>query len=107
MGRSSQEKIDTAIELLQAGKTFREIQAVLQQKFKSSMSFSTLSKLKKIQSTNTEESEKIRRLEQELELFKKLYFDLVEKENKSKNNTTNTATTATKVKNGDFNNANN
>lgn len=101
MGRSSQEKIDTAVELLKTGKTFREIQAVLQQKFKSSMSFSTLSKLKNIQSTNSEDSEKIRRLTQELNLFKKLYFDLIEKENKSKKNS------STKEKNGDFNNGHN
>ena len=85
MGRSSQEKINTAIDLLKEGKTFREIQKQLKQKYKSTMSFSTLSKLKNIQTTNTKESDKIHILEQELKLFKRLYFELLEKVNNSEN----------------------
>ena len=86
MGRSSQEKINYAVKLIKVGKTFREIQEILKKKFNSSMSFSTLSKLKQIQSKGSEESEKVSRLEQELSLFKKLYFDLLENVNNSKKN---------------------
>ncbi len=99
MGRSSQEKINTAIELLKEGKTFREIQKQLKLHYKSTMSFSTLSKLNKIQTVNTEESDKIHRLEQELQLFKKLYFELLEKVNNSKN-------ISSKDKNGENQNEN-
>lgn len=84
MGKSSQEKINYAIELLKKGKTFREIQAILQKKFHSSMSFSTLTKLKKILSEKNDQSQRITLLEKELALFKKLYFDLLEKVNNSK-----------------------
>ena len=79
MGKSSQEKIDYAITLLKIGKTFRDIQKQLKNKFGSSMSFSTLTKLKDISAKNTEESAKIKQLEQELTLFKRLYFELLNK----------------------------
>ena len=79
MGKSSQEKIDYAITLLKMGKTFRDIQKQLKNKFGSSMSFSTLTKLKDISAKNTEESAKIKQLEQELTLFKRLYFELLNK----------------------------
>jgi len=79
MGKSSQEKIDYAITLLKMGKTFRDIQKQLKNKFGSSMSFSTLTKLKEISAKNTEESAKIKQLEQELTLFKRLYFELLDK----------------------------
>jgi hypothetical protein len=80
MGKSSQEKIDYAITLLKLGKTFRNIQKQLKNKFGSSMSFSTLTKLKDISAKNTEESVKIKQLEQELALFKRLYFELLDKD---------------------------
>ena len=43
------------------------------------MSFSTLTKLKDISAKNTEESVKIKQLKQELTLFKRLYFELLNK----------------------------
>ena len=85
MGRSSQEKIDAAIELLKKGKTFRDVQKKLKEQFHSTMSFSTLSKLKNIQTSSSKEYEKIQRLELELDLFKNLYFDLLEKVKNSDN----------------------
>lgn len=84
LGRSSQEKIDFAVELLKAGKPYREIQKQLKKKFNSSMSFSTLTKLKNIHTKTMEQSDRITRVEQELELFKKLYFDLLEEVKQSK-----------------------
>jgi hypothetical protein len=79
MGRSSREKIEFATNLLKQGKTFREIRQMLKQKFGTSMSFTTLTKLSMIQETEETNLIRMEKLEQELDLFKNLYFDLKKK----------------------------
>ncbi|UYP44339.1 hypothetical protein NEF87_000624 [Candidatus Lokiarchaeum ossiferum] len=79
MGKSSKEKINYAVELLKQGKTYREIQKELKTQFGSTMSFSTLQKLNQVQEKVIGENSRIQELEQELALFKRLYFELLKK----------------------------
>ncbi|MHA1728083.1 MAG: hypothetical protein ACTSWY_05065 [Promethearchaeota archaeon] len=76
MGKSSQEKIGLAEKLLSKGTSYRLIQKELIKKFGSGMSNTTLKNLQRSQSRVKILEEKIEFLEDELALFKKLYFQL-------------------------------
>ena len=76
MGKSSKEKIDLAEDLLSKGIPYRAIQEELKKKFGSGMSNNTLKTLHSSQSRVIILEERIEFLEDELALFKKLYFQL-------------------------------
>ena len=76
MGKSSKEKIELAENLLSSNTSYRLIQEELKKKFGSGLSNTTLRNLQKEQSRITILEEKIEFLEDELALFKKLYFQL-------------------------------
>ncbi len=77
MPKSPREKTEYAITLLSQGKTYREIQMMLVEKFGSGMSNTTLLKLQYPRPKIEDLLKRIDELEQELLLFKKLYFELV------------------------------
>lgn len=76
MGKSNDNKINYAQDLLRKGIPYRDIQNELKKKYGSGMSNTTLKNLQKEQSEIKFLKEKIEYLEDELELFKKLYFQL-------------------------------
>ncbi len=77
--REYDKKIQYAMDLIRKGLTYREIQNKLNLKFGSSISNSTIKKLnRKIEEEYSKDAE-IARLKKELEVFKKLYFELLEK----------------------------
>jgi hypothetical protein len=76
LGKSSKEKIGLAEKLLRNGTSYRLIQEELIKKFGSGMSNTTLKNLQRSQSRVINLEEKIEFLEDELALFKKLYFQL-------------------------------
>ena len=76
MGKSSKEKIALAEKLLISNTSYRLIQEELKKKFGSGLSNTTLKKLQRDQSRVKILEEKIEFLEDELALFKKLYFQL-------------------------------
>jgi len=76
LGKSSKEKIDLAETLLSKGIPYRKIQEELKKKFGSGMSNNTLKTLQSSQSRVNILEERIEFLEDELALFKKLYFQL-------------------------------
>ena len=84
MGKSGRDKVEFAQALLKKGIPYREIQEKLKEKFGSGMSNTTLKSISRIQSQTKEQDEKIKRLEQELELFKRLYFELANKTGEEK-----------------------
>ncbi len=77
MPKSPREKTEYAITLLSQGKTYREIQMILVEKFGSGMSNTTLLKLQYPKPKIEDLLKRIDELEQELLLFKRLYFELV------------------------------
>jgi hypothetical protein len=76
LGKSSKEKIDFAETLLRKGIPYRRIQEELKKKYGSGMSNNTLKNLQSSQSRVIILEERIEFLEDELALFKKLYFQL-------------------------------
>ncbi len=76
MGKSSKEKIELAEKLLINKTSYRLIQEELKKKFGSGLSNTTLRDLQRDQSRVNILEEKIEFLEEELALFKKLYFQL-------------------------------
>lgn len=83
MGKSSQEKLDLAEQLLQEGKPYRLIQEALVAKFGSGMSNTTLKRLLKEKNKIFQLEERNKQLEHELALFKKMYFELLNATKKS------------------------
>jgi hypothetical protein len=76
LGKSSKEKIELAEKLLINKTSYRLIQEELKKKFGSGLSNTTLRDLQRDQSRVNILEEKIEFLEEELALFKKLYFQL-------------------------------
>ncbi len=76
MGKSSIEKINHAEKLLRQKKTYRFIQSKLKETFGSGMSNTTLKHIEKKQDKIVIMETRIKQLEYELNLFKKLYFEL-------------------------------
>ena len=76
MGKSSKEKIELAEKLLINNTSYRLIQEELKKKFGSGLSNTTLKKLQRDQSRVNILEERIEFLEDELAIFKKLYFQL-------------------------------
>ena len=79
IGRSTQEKIEFAKKLVGEGLSYQDIQVKLRDRFGSGMSNSTLKQLREVNSKLEGQSDQIRQLEQELSLFKKAYFELLDK----------------------------
>jgi hypothetical protein len=75
-GKSSIEKINHAEKLLRLKKPYRLIQNDLKEHFGSGMSNTTLKHLQKKQDKFVLMETRIKQLEYELNLFKKLYFEL-------------------------------
>ena len=82
MGRSSREKIDFAKLLIEKDLPYTEIQKKLIEQYGSGMSNSTIKNLAKKKEEVGDLKMKIKDLERELSLFKRLYFDLLEKTEK-------------------------
>lgn len=78
MGKSSEEKIEYAEELINQGVPYRAIQIRLKEKFDSGMSNSTLQKLQARHDHIVDLEDRIDMLEKELALFKRLYFELLD-----------------------------
>jgi len=76
LGKSSKEKIDLAEKLLSNGTSYRLIQEELKKNFGSGMSNTTLKNLQRSFKGKNLLKEKIEFLEDELALFKKLYFQI-------------------------------
>lgn len=76
LGKSSLEKILFAERLLRQGKPYRIIQDKLQEKFGSGMSNTTLKNLQKKQLKMSILENRVRELEHELGIFKKMYLEL-------------------------------
>ena len=72
-----EEKIQFVENLLSIGKTYRDIQELMKQKFGSGMSNTTLQKIHARMSKVRQLEEKVQYLEEELALFKRLYFELL------------------------------
>jgi hypothetical protein len=87
MGKSSREKLEYAKDLLFKKIPYLKIQELLKEKFcDRGVSNSTLKKLSEELKGNNEYLFRIKNLEKELKLFKKLYFDLKKKqEDKNEN----------------------
>lgn len=79
MGKSSQKKIDYAKSLLKEGIPYLTIQERLKANFGNGMSNTTLNKIKNHIFSSKVKDDKIQELERELALFKKLYFELLDK----------------------------
>ncbi|UYP46705.1 hypothetical protein NEF87_002990 [Candidatus Lokiarchaeum ossiferum] len=78
MGKSSDEKVNLARQLLQLGVPYREIQATLKSKFGSGMSNTTLKKMQEKMEEAKSLREQLDRCQEERNLYKKLYFELLE-----------------------------
>lgn len=78
MGKSSQEKIEFARDLLKIGVPYREIQANLKIKYGSGMSNTTLQGLVEEAEETRRCEEKLRKCEEELRMYKQLYFELLD-----------------------------
>lgn len=76
MPKSPQEKSEYAIALLAQGKTYREVQQLLTERFGSGMSNTTLLKLQYPKPNIENLLKQNEDIEQELTLFKRLYFEL-------------------------------
>ena len=76
--KSSQIKKLRAIELIQKGTPYREIQVLLKNEFGTGMSNSTLKKLLENSTIITQLKNQITRLDGEVKVWKNLYFELKE-----------------------------
>ena len=79
MGKSSLEKVYLAEDLLKQGKSYRFIQSQLVAKFGSGMSNTTLKNIQKRSTQMAILETRIDELEHELNLFKRLYFEVKDK----------------------------
>lgn len=79
MGKSSQEKIEYAQQLLRADIPYREIQEYLKLRFGSGMSNTTLRKLQDEHDEINRLREDLKRSNYQLDLYKRLYHELLEK----------------------------
>ncbi|UYP43762.1 hypothetical protein NEF87_000047 [Candidatus Lokiarchaeum ossiferum] len=78
IGKSSEEKIGFARKLLKMGVSYRDIQANLKIKFGSGMSNTTLQNLLPEVQNEMQRDDRIQQLETELNLYKQMYFELLE-----------------------------
>ena len=76
MGKSSQEKIDFARQLLRARIPYRDIQDMMKSKFGSGMSNNTLQSIVVREDKIEVLMGQLTECRKELELYKKLYFEL-------------------------------
>ena len=79
MGKSSQEKIEYAQQLLSADIPYREIQEYLKLRFGSGMSNTTLQKLQDEHDEINRLREELKRCKYQVDLYKRLYNELLEK----------------------------
>jgi len=79
MGKSSKEKIDYARQLLNAEIPYREIQEYLKLRFGSGMSNTTLRKLQDDHDEINQLREELKRVNNQLDLYKRLYNELLQK----------------------------
>ncbi|OLS14741.1 MAG: hypothetical protein RBG13Loki_1611 [Promethearchaeota archaeon CR_4] len=79
MGKSSQEKINFVYKLLKEGIPYRDIQTKLKDKFGNGISNTTLIRINARVLRDQTLEVRIQQLEEELALFKRLYFELLEK----------------------------
>lgn len=79
MGKSSQEKIDYARQLLRAQIPYREIQEYLKLRFGAGMSNTTLQKLQDEEDEIKQLREELTQTRHQLTLYKRLYHELLEK----------------------------
>jgi hypothetical protein len=79
MGKSSQEKIEYAQQLLRADIPYREIQEYLKLRFGSGMSNTTLQALQVERDEIGRLKEELKRCHHQLDLYKRLYHELLEK----------------------------
>ena len=77
--KSSQEKIEYAQQLLCADIPYREIQEYLKLRFGSGMSNTTLQNLQETRDEIGRLQEELKRCNHQLELYKRLYHELLEK----------------------------
>lgn len=77
--KADREKVEFVIQLIRNDKTYREIQAELKKKFGSSMSNSTIKKIQHELKTQQDKHRDNIRLKKELEIFKQLYFEAMER----------------------------
>jgi hypothetical protein len=86
MPKSSKEKLEFTISLIEKNLKYREIQEKVKEKYGTSISNSTIKKLQRELKLDCSKDQEIARLRKELEIFKNLYFELLEKfENKTTN----------------------
>ncbi|MHA1522190.1 MAG: hypothetical protein ACTSRK_18595 [Promethearchaeota archaeon] len=78
MGKSSEEKIVFAKSLLKIGVPYREVQTNLKIKFGSGMSNTTLQKMMEEEEETRHCEQKLQKCEENLQLYKQLYFDLLD-----------------------------
>lgn len=78
MGKSQKPKLERAMELLDQQIPYREIQEILKNEFGSGLSNTSLRNIQKEQDTLEQLTDENQRLKEELAIFKKLYFELVE-----------------------------
>ncbi len=78
MGKSSEEKIVFARNLLKIGVPYREVQTNLKIKFGSGMSNTTLQKMMEVEEETRHCEQKLQKCEEDLRLYKQLYFDLLD-----------------------------
>ncbi len=78
MGKSSQEKIEYAKNLLKIGVPYRQVQLNLRFKFGSGMSNTTLQNLFEESRLEVERVDRIYQLESELAQYKRMYFELLD-----------------------------
>jgi hypothetical protein len=81
--KSNKEKQDFAVNLLRKGISYNIVNDKLKSKYGTGMSNSTLKKLRNYAYSEPTNKDKIIELEQELKLFKRLYFELLEKDKKT------------------------
>ena len=77
MVKSSKEKLDLTMKLLQMGLPYRDIQEKLRLQFGSGVSNTTLMKLQKKNDAISQLRKENEQIKEELALFKKLYFELL------------------------------
>ncbi len=84
MPRSSKEKVKYAKELIEKDLSYDEIQSQLFDRFGSGMSNSTIKKMSEKKENINDLKAQNEELKRDLQLFKRLYFDLLEKTEKKK-----------------------
>lgn len=77
--RTNKKKVERTINLVKKGCTYREIQDQLKEEFNSGLSNSTIRKIAYHIEEEESKDREIARLKKELNIFKNLYFELLEK----------------------------